>query len=93
MHRIPARATDTSADAERVQVDLLRAAPVARRLHLAWSLSASVMTAARRAIARANPGVEKTRCELRFIELHYGPALAAALRAELIRRDELTRLR
>ena len=78
---------DTSAEAERVQVELLRAAPVSRRLHLAWSLSATVVSAARRALARAEPGAGQTEWDLRFVELHYGSALAASLRAELQRRE------
>ena len=45
---IPARAADTAVDAERVQVALLRAAPVARRLHLALALSATIIGTARR---------------------------------------------
>ena len=86
MHRIPPRPADTSREAERVQVDLLRAAPVSRRLHLAWSLSATVIGAARRALARADPRAEATERDIRFVELHYGSALAAALRADLMRR-------
>ena len=58
--RIPARPADTDADAERVQVDLLRAAPVARRLHLALSLSSTVIGAARLADAYYIP-VERLR--------------------------------
>ena len=89
MHRIPPRPTDTSREAERIQVDLLREASVARRLHLAWSLSASAMSAARRALARADPSAEATERDIRFVELHYGSALAAALRADLTRRRSL----
>ena len=43
---IPARAADTTADAERVQVELLRAVPVSQRLRIAFSLSATVITTA-----------------------------------------------
>lgn len=86
MHRIPPRPTDTTPEAESVQIDLLRAAPVSRRLHLACSLSASVMSVARRALARADPGAEPIECDLRFIELHYGSALATAVRADLTQR-------
>ena len=86
MRRIPPRPTDTSREADLIQVDLLRAAPVSRRLHLAWSLSAAVIGAARRALARADPRAEATELDIRFVELHYGPALAAALRVDLMRR-------
>lgn len=89
--RIPARPADTDADAERVQVDLLRAAPVARRLHLALSLSATVIGAARRALARAQPHASPRELDLRFVEVHYGAELAAGLRADLDRRDRARR--
>ena len=86
VHRIPRRPSDTSREAEDVHVALLRQAPVSRRLHLAWSLSATVIGAARRTLARADPGAEATERDLRFVELHYGPTLATALRADLARR-------
>jgi hypothetical protein len=86
MPGIPPRASDTSLEAERVQVDLLRTAPVSRRLRLACSLSAAVVSIARRAIARADPSATQIECDLRFVELHYGPAIATALRADLTRR-------
>jgi hypothetical protein len=87
MHRIPSRAMDTSPEAERVQVELLRSVPVSRRLHLACSLSAAIVSVARRALARADPGAGQAELDLRFVELHYGSALAAALRAELMKRQ------
>jgi hypothetical protein len=89
---IPAgRPADTTPDAERVQVDLLRAAPVARRLHIALQLSATVMTAARRALARADPKASGRDLDLRFVELHYGAGAAEDLRAELDRRAGVDR--
>ena len=81
--RIPARPIDTAPDAERVQVDLLRRAPVARRVRLALSLSATVITLARRALARAQPHASARELDLRFVELHYGADVAAGLRADL----------
>jgi hypothetical protein len=83
----PTRPADTTADAERVQIDLLRAAPIGRRLHLALGLSATVISAARRALARANPDASAREVELRFVAVHYGTELADALRAELRRRE------
>jgi hypothetical protein len=84
---IPSRPADTTADAERVQVTLLRAAPVARRLHLAWSLSASVIGAARRALARSAPSASARERDLWFVALHYGSEIADGLRRDLERRD------
>ena len=88
---IPARPADTAPDAERVQVALLRAAPVARRLHLALALSATIIGAARRALARARPHASARELDLRFVELHYGADAAAGLRADLDRRDTTPR--
>jgi len=87
---IPPRPSDTSAEAERVQVDLLRAAPVSRRLHLAWSLSASVIGSARHALARQNPRLSQPDLDARFVELHYGRELATELARELARRQTAT---
>ncbi len=88
MHNIPPRPEDTSRDADRVQVDLLRAAPVWRRLQLACSLSASVVRAARHALAQADPDSGPIERDIRFVELHYGSALAAGLRAHLMQRHK-----
>ena len=77
---IPPRPADTSAEAERVQIELIRRAPVSRRLALALSLSATVIDLARRALARAQPHASQDDLDLRFVELHYGAELAAALR-------------
>lgn len=85
---ISPRSADTSVEAERVQIDLIRAVPVSQRLRMAWSLSATVIGLARRAIARAEPDASQEDLDLRFVELHYGAGLAAALRADLIRRRD-----
>jgi hypothetical protein len=84
---IPPRPADTTPDAERVQTDLLRAAPVSKRLQLALSLSATVIGTARLALERAQPHASKRELDLRFVDLHYGRDLAAALRQDLARRD------
>jgi hypothetical protein len=86
---IPARPADTSVEAERVQIELLRAAPVARRLQLALSLSATVIGAARRALERSRPNASRRELDVRFVELHYGSDLAAAVQQDLVRRERL----
>ena len=88
---IPARPADTTPDAERVQVALFRAAPVARRLHVAFALSATIIGAARRALARSQPHASTRELDLRFVALHYGPDVAERLRADLDRRDSAHR--
>ena len=83
---IPSRSADTTPEAERVQVELLRACSPARRARLALSLSAGVISAARRALVRARPQASANDLDALFVEVHYGPELAEALRAELLRR-------
>jgi hypothetical protein len=78
---------DTSREAAQVQAALVRAAPVGRRLHLAFDLSATVIGLARRAIARAMPEASTRARDLRFVRLHYGDALANELEGDLARRD------
>jgi hypothetical protein len=84
--RIAARSADTTEDAERVQVELLRATPVERRLGIALRLSATVIGLARRGIERADSTASSEERDIRFVELHYGAELAAGLRDELRRR-------
>jgi len=83
---IRARSADTDPDAERVQFELLRRATGARRAGLAFSLSETVVGLARNAIRRTliDPTEEEVR--LRFVDLHYGPLLAAEVRRHLAAR-------
>ena len=87
---IPPRPVDTSIEAERVQIELIRAAPVSRRLQIAWSHSATVISLARQALAKARPHATQQELDLQFVALHYGEKLAAALRADLLRRAGAT---
>jgi hypothetical protein len=66
--------------AERKQIELLRAATPGRRAEMMRALSARVVELSRRAIAAANPGISEREIDLKFVELHYGPELAAKLR-------------
>ena len=80
---IPTRAADTDAAADRVQMDLLRAATPARRAALALSLSATVIGLARRALARQDPAATDEEIGVRFVRLHYGREIADGLAAFL----------
>ena len=71
--------TDTHPAMEQRQIELLRAASVAQRTELALSLSAEVITLARRAIRRVHPQWTDRQVDLEFVALHYGPELAARL--------------
>lgn len=78
--------SDTDAEAERVQLDLLRRAGPARRLELALSLSRTIMSISRAGLARRLAEASPEERGLRFVALHYGADLADALRAELLAR-------
>ena len=75
--------SDTHADAEKAQIDLLRKASTNERFALMCSLTASAISLSRRAIARANPDLTPQEVDLKFVELHYGRELAGRLRRYL----------
>ena len=77
---------DTDLQAEKVQLDLLRRATVARRVALAASLSKTAINLAIKAIRRQNPGLSDHEVLLRFVEIHHGLELAERLRIDLARR-------
>lgn len=78
--------SDTSSEAEEVQVSLLRAAGASRRAATALAMSRVVCALSRRAIQAASPGLSDDELAARFIEVHYGPEIGAAVRADLARR-------
>jgi hypothetical protein len=80
---VRARSDDTDADAERVQIALLRQAGAARRAQMALSLSATTIALARRAIGRRHSGASAEEVGVRFVEQHYGADLAKAVRQRL----------
>ena len=75
--------SDTAPDVENLQIALLRKASVAERIALVRRLSAMAIGLARRAIARAHPGLSPAELDAKFVELHYGEPLAAGLREHL----------
>jgi hypothetical protein len=77
---------DTSPEAERVQIELLRQAGPTRRFALARSLSQTVMLLARGGIRRRHPDADEEEVGLIFVATHYGPELAEQVRAYLARR-------
>lgn len=75
--------TDTDPELARVQMDLLRRASPARRLHLALSLSRSVIALSRAGIAQRLPRATPEEVGLEFVRLHYGASLADEVRQRL----------
>ncbi len=68
--------SDTSPEAESIQIDLLRKAPTWKRLRVAAEMSETIMLLSRIGVARRNPGA--TPAELRRLaaEAILGPELA-----------------
>ncbi len=74
---------DTHPTAEAVQIELLRQAGTTKRASLALRLSQEVVVRSRRALAERMPGASSLEVNLRWVELWYGPDLAARLRQYL----------
>ena len=77
---------DTDPEAERVQLELLRAASPAQRGALALALTATAIGLSRRALGRQAPEASEEEIGLRFLELNYGPEIAAEVAAFLAAR-------
>ena len=71
---------DTTPEAEKVQIELIRKSSIAKRISVVRSLSRMTMFLSRRAIRRANPSLSEREVDLVFVELHYGKELAQQLR-------------
>ena len=72
---------DTSGQAERVQIELIRESSVSRRISKVRSLSQTTIYLARRAIQRTNPSLSKREIDMTFVANHYGDELAKRLRS------------
>lgn len=77
---------DTSAAAERVQLDLLRRAGFERRAALTGALSASVVRLSRRALRERMPDATPNEVLIRWVALHYGEELSRRLAEDLAAR-------
>ena len=75
--------SDTSPEAERVQILLLRKATEARRFEMTCSLSQAVIDLSRRALRERMPGADERDVLIRWIALHYGEALAEGVARRL----------
>ena len=72
--------SDTTPDADQVQMRLLRSKSPSERLGLALRLSSEVIRASKLAISRVHPQWTEREIGYKFIELHYGRELAEATR-------------
>jgi hypothetical protein len=78
--------SDTTPEAEAMQISLLRAAGPSRRAATALAMSQMVLALSRRAILAANPGLSEEELAARFVAAHYGAQLGEAVREDLARR-------
>ncbi len=74
---------DTRPEAERIQIELLRQAPGAKRFALARSLTRMVMRLSRQAIRQARPEADESQIQWFWVALHYDQSLADRLRIYL----------
>ena len=80
------QSSDTSPEAERIQIDLLRKAGVARRIELTFSLTQSAIELSRQGMRRRYPHASEEELDLLFVELNYGKDLAYRVRTALARK-------
>ncbi|MFI5271739.1 MAG: hypothetical protein ACHQ4H_01730 [Ktedonobacterales bacterium] len=78
---------DTSPDAERVQLELMRHASATRRVRLACSLSATTIALSRRALRRTHPEMSDQDALLAWVAQQYDPELARRLRVAVASRN------
>ena len=81
------QSSDTTPEAEKIQIELLRKATISRRMSIVRSLSQTVMYLSRRAIKRANPSFTEREVDIAFVANHYGQDLAERLRIYLKQKD------
>ncbi|HEY1017261.1 MAG TPA: hypothetical protein VGE07_31395, partial [Herpetosiphonaceae bacterium] len=81
--------TDTSAEAELVQLRILRQASPARRGMLACSLSRSILTGSRLAIQRRNPQQPPAEIIRQSLVINYGIADESPLRNRYVAQEHI----
>ena len=74
------QSSDTNSKMEELQVSLIRNSSIAKRISRLRSLTRSTIWLSRRAIMRANPGLNEKELDLKFVSFHYGEKLANLLR-------------
>ena len=77
---------DTSPEAERVQIELMRKASPARLFGMVRSMSQTMIQASRETLRKLHPDLTPEELNLLFIELYYGKDLAQQVRMYLEKR-------
>ena len=80
------QAMDTSPEAERVQIELIRKASPAKRFTIMEAWSQFLIEANKQGIRKNRPDLSEEEVGLIFVANNYGRALADQLREDLSRR-------
>ena len=78
---------DTSPEMERVQIELIRKAPVTKRFATMQAWSQFLIEANKQRIHKDHPDASEEEVALIFVARNYGQALADGLRDDLARRQ------
>ncbi len=78
---------DTSLQAEKVQIELIRKSSISERVWKVRSLSQTAMYLSRKAIQRTKPFLSEREVDLAFVANHYGEDLAKRLRLYMERKQ------
>jgi hypothetical protein len=81
------QSTDTSPEAERIQIELIRKAPITKRFALIEAWSGFLIEANKQGIRKNHPNSSEEEIALIFIANNYGQDLADKVRANLARRS------
>ena len=76
---------DTSPEAERVQIELLRKAPISKRFAITAAWSQLLIEANKESIHRQYPNADEKEIGLIFVARHYGQDIADKLQAIPVR--------
>jgi hypothetical protein len=79
---------DTNVKSEQMLISLLREKSAAKKFAMIRSLSQSTIQLSKRAIARANEGIEDDQLNVLFIDLHYGKELAQKFKKHIDEKHE-----
>lgn len=75
--------SDTSPEAEAIQVNLLKKAGLRKRFELMRSLTRTMIQLSRRALVRRNPDLTSAEVDYFFLSLNYGHDIACRVKRYL----------
>ncbi len=79
---------DTSPEMERVQIELIRKAPITKRFALMQSWTQFIIEVAKQGIRRTHPNASEEEVALILVARQYGQSLADKVRADMERRRQ-----